>query len=100
MKKRSSIFDWKAVLGIAVGFFGVWLLINGQSANGANFGAGSMQFFGAIAVMLAAMLWATGSIYGLRAPVPKSSLQTAGMQMLSGGSVLIFGSLVAGEAPI
>ena len=47
--------------------------------------------------MLAALSWATGSIYGLRAPVPKSSLQTAGMQMFSGGLVLLFVSLVLGE---
>jgi drug/metabolite transporter (DMT)-like permease len=56
-----------------------------------------MQFFGSLAVILAAMSWATGSIYGLRAPVPKSSLLTAGMQMLSGGLVMLAVSLVTGE---
>jgi drug/metabolite transporter (DMT)-like permease len=86
----------KTILGIAVGFFGVWLLINGQPTAGAG-EAGSMQFFAAIAIILAAMGWATGSIYGLRAPVPKSSLLTAGMQMFSGGLVLYLVSLVTGE---
>jgi drug/metabolite transporter (DMT)-like permease len=86
----------KTVLGIALGFFGVWLLISGQPAADAA-AAGSMQFFGALAVILAAMSWATGSIYGLRAPIPKSSLQTAGMQMFSGGSVLLVVSLFRGE---
>jgi drug/metabolite transporter (DMT)-like permease len=86
----------KTILGIAVGFFGVWLLINGQPGNNAV-NIGSMQFFGAIAVMLAALSWATGSIYGLRAPAPKSSILTAGMQMLSGGLVLLAVSLIMGE---
>lgn len=85
----------KTILGIAVGFFGVWLLINGQTTNTTSIG--SMQFFGAIAVMLAALSWATGSIYGLRAPVPKSAVLSAGMQMFSGGLVLLAVSLILGE---
>jgi drug/metabolite transporter (DMT)-like permease len=86
----------KTILGIGVGFFGVWLLINGQTT-GETSSIGSMQFFGTIAVMAAALSWATGSIYGLRAPVPKSSILTAGMQMLSGGMVLLLVSLLTGE---
>lgn len=86
----------KVVSGLLIGFFGVWLLISGQSAGGAA-DSGLTHFFGTILVMLAALSWATGSIYGLRAPVPKSSLQTAGMQMFAGGSVLLFVSLLAGE---
>lgn len=87
----------KAVLGIATGFFGVWLLINGQATSSASALGDSMQLFGTIAVIAAAFSWALGSIYGLRAPVPKSSLLTAGMQMFSGGLVLLFVSLIAGE---
>lgn len=87
----------KTVMGIAAGFFGVWMLISGQPAGNGTSSVGSMQFFGAIAVILAAMSWATGSIYGLRAPVPKSSLQTAGMQMFAGGLVLLAVSFLTGE---
>lgn len=88
--------NWKVVLGLAVGFFGVWLLISGQDASGAA-GHGSMQLVATMAVIAAALSWATGSIYGLRAPVPKSSFLTAGMQMFSGGLVLLLVSLLAGE---
>jgi drug/metabolite transporter (DMT)-like permease len=56
-----------------------------------------MQLFGTLAVMAAALSWATGSIYGLRAPAPKSALLTAGMQMFSGGIVLLAVSFVLGE---
>jgi drug/metabolite transporter (DMT)-like permease len=86
----------KTILGIAIGFFGVWLLINGETTGGTQ-SFGSMQFFGTIAVMAAALSWAVGSIYGLRAPVPKSSVLTAGMQMFSGGLVLYAVSLLSGE---
>ena len=92
---KGSRPNLKTILGIAIGFFGVWLLINGQTT--ATESAGSMQLFGTIAVMLAALSWATGSIYGLRSPVPKSSILTAGMQMFSGGLVLLFVSLILGE---
>lgn len=93
---RRSRPNLKVALGLAVGFFGVWLLINGQSASVAAT-AGSMQLLGTIAVIAAAFSWAMGSIYGLRAPVPKSSILTAGMQMISGGGVLLVVSLFAGE---
>ena len=86
----------KVVGGLFMGFFGVYLLISGQQANGAETES-SMQFFSAIAIILAAMCWATGSIYGLRSPVPKSSILTAGMQMFAGGLVLLFVSLISGE---
>lgn len=92
---KGSRPNLKTMLGIAIGFFGVWLLINGQTT--AAEGSSSMQLFGTIAVMLAALSWATGSIYGLRSPVPKSSILTAGMQMFSGGLVLLFVSLILGE---
>jgi drug/metabolite transporter (DMT)-like permease len=88
--------NWKVACGLAVGFFGVWLLISGQEQSVAA-QSGSMQFFGTIAVIAAALSWATGSLYGLRAPVPKSSFLTAGMQMFSGGLVLLCVSLLAGE---
>ncbi|HEX9962252.1 MAG TPA: EamA family transporter [Pyrinomonadaceae bacterium] len=87
----------KAALGLVVGFLGVWLLISGQDASGAVSAGGSMQLISTIAIIAAAFSWAAGSIYGLRAPVPKSALLTAGMQMISGGAVLLLVSLLAGE---
>lgn len=86
----------KTVAGLFLGFVGVWFLIGGQPAHDTEAGS-SMQFFSAIAIIVAAMAWATGSIYGLRAPVPKSAIQTSGMQMFSGGIVLFVVSLLSGE---
>ena len=89
--------NWKVALGLAIGFFGVWLLIGGQTAEAVAETSASLHLFGTILVIIAAMSWATGSIYGLRAPVPKSSILTAGMQMSAGGSVLLAASFIKGE---
>jgi drug/metabolite transporter (DMT)-like permease len=94
---KGSRPNLRVVSGLVLGFFGVWLLIRGQGITAASEHESTMQLFGMLAVMAAALSWATGSIYGLRAPVPKSSLQTAGMQMFSGGIVLLIVSLLLGE---
>jgi drug/metabolite transporter (DMT)-like permease len=86
--------NWKVALGLLVGFVGVYLLIGGQ---GNTVKSGTEQILGAFLVIAAAFSWATGSIYGLRATTPKSSLLTSGMQMLSGGIVLTLVGTLKGE---
>jgi drug/metabolite transporter (DMT)-like permease len=92
---RSSRPNLKVVLGLLAGFLGVWLLINGHGPSGA--GAGSMQLWATLALVGATFFWAAGSIFGLRAAAPKSAIQTAGMQMLAGGAVLLVVSALFGE---
>lgn len=87
--------NWKVALGLVVGFAGVYLLVGGQNSSNAN--GGNHQILGAFLVMTAALSWASGSIYGLRATTPKSSVLTSGMQMLSGGFVLTLVGTFAGE---
>ena len=50
-----------------------------------------------LAVIFAAMSWASGSIYGLKSPMPRSSALTAGMQMMSGSAALLVVGFVRGE---
>ena len=87
--------NWKVAAGLLVGFVGVYLLITGKSG-GADAG-GYSQWFGYAAVIIGALSWATGSIYGLKATTPKSSLLTAGMQMLAGSVSLFVVGLIRGE---
>lgn len=88
--------NWKVFAGLTVGFVGVWFLISGRSA--AGFAAdGPGQIIGLVAVMGGALSWAAGSIYGLRASTPRSSLLTAGMQMLSGSLALFVVGIIRGE---
>jgi drug/metabolite transporter (DMT)-like permease len=87
----------RVVTGLVIGFIGVSMLITGQNIDGGFLNGGFYQWLGTFAVIGAALSWAAGSIYGLKAPVPKSSLLTAGMQMISGGAVLLLVSLLKGE---
>ena len=82
----------RALLGIVIGFCGAVLLI-GWSANG----AAPNSFAGAVVVVLGSIFWAGGSIYGKTAKLPSSPLLITGMEMLSGGGVLLAISLAVGE---
>lgn len=85
--------NWRVALGLLIGFAGVYLLIGG-SGNAVNSGN---QLLGAILVVAAAVCWATGSIYGVRAPASKSPILASGMQMISGGSMLLLAGTLRGE---
>lgn len=84
----------KVILGLLVGFVGVSLLISGR---GLALGDGNGQFLGIALIVFSTIAWASGSLYGLRAPSPKSSLLAAGMQMVSGGILLILLGIITGE---
>ncbi|MGI4736447.1 MAG: EamA family transporter [Janthinobacterium lividum] len=84
---------WKVVLGLVLGFVGVYLLVGEQLTTGAS----HAQLAGVGLVLLAAFSWAAGSIYGLRAPVPKSPVLASGMQMLAGGALLLLLGTATGE---
>jgi drug/metabolite transporter (DMT)-like permease len=48
------------------------------------------SFYGAVAVVVASLLWAIGSIYGKILHLPASPLLTTGIEMLAGGVTQIF----------
>jgi drug/metabolite transporter (DMT)-like permease len=85
----------RVVLGLLLGFGGVYLLVGEQLTAGA--GASRAQLGGVGLVLLAAFSWAAGSIFGLRSPVPKSAVLASGMQMLAGGSLLLLLGTATGE---
>jgi drug/metabolite transporter (DMT)-like permease len=82
----------KALSGITIGFFGAALLI-GWTASETT----PESFYGALAVMIASLLWAIGSIYGKILHLPVSPLLTTGIEMLVGGFVQIFVAWGFGE---
>ena len=86
----------RVVFGLILGFIGVALLVIGQGM-GSTDSSAYYQVLAIAAVIAATVCWATGSIYGLRALVPKSAVMSAGMQMLSGGAVLMAASVPKGE---
>lgn len=93
---RVSKPNLKVVSGLLAGFFGVWLLINGHGPSGDGGHSGSM-LWATLALVGGTFFWAAGSLFGLRAAAPKSAIQTAGMQMVAGGAVLLAVSALFGE---
>jgi drug/metabolite transporter (DMT)-like permease len=79
-------------LGILIGFGGV-LLLMGEPGGGAS----SPHYLAAfIVLLLASIAWAAGSLYSRSASLPAPLLAT-GMQMLTGGILLLLAGAVTGE---
>ena len=85
---------WQAILGLVIGFAGVFVLIGPAEIIG---GEGSADTFGVILLLLAALFWSMGSIYAKGADLPRSTLLSTGMQMLMGALALFIFSLIKGE---
>ncbi len=80
----------RVVAGLLLGFTGLVLLVRPSHAGG-------LDPLGVVAVMIASLCWAFGSLYGQRAKLPDSPQLTTSMQMLCGGSLLLLAGLGTGE---
>jgi drug/metabolite transporter (DMT)-like permease len=78
-----------AIVGLAVGFGGVAVLV------GPSGGVGDR--FAAITLLFTSLAWAAGSIYARRASLPSRPLVGAAMQMIAAGVILIPVGAVRGE---
>lgn len=85
---------WQTLVGVLVGFAGVFLLIGPSQFNG---GAASLHPLGVTALLLAAFFWAVGSLYSRGACLPASPLLGTGMEMLVGGAGLLTLGTLVGE---
>jgi drug/metabolite transporter (DMT)-like permease len=79
----------QAIVGIAVGFGGVALLI-GPSGGG-------IDAVGALLLVGASLSWAVGSLLARTARLPQRPLVGVAMQMLAGGAVLALEGVLFGE---
>jgi drug/metabolite transporter (DMT)-like permease len=83
-----------AIVGIAVGFVGVAILV-GPSAFG---GAGALDPLGLAAVLLSPISWTLGSLFAShRATLPRKPLLATSAQMLAGAAVLAIMAGLRGE---
>jgi drug/metabolite transporter (DMT)-like permease len=80
----------QVTLGLVAGFGGAALLV-GASARG------HVDLTGMLFVVGASMAWATGSLYGRTAPLPRRPLVGVAMEMLCGGVFLAVGAIATGE---
>src|SRR5690349_10009174 len=78
----------RAALGIATGLVGVGLLAGA---------GGTVDPLGAVALLVAALAWAGGSAYARVAPLPRSPVLAAAMQMLCAGVMLGVAGAGSGE---
>ncbi|MHB8470345.1 MAG: EamA family transporter [Gaiellaceae bacterium] len=77
-----------AVAGIATGLLGVGLLVGT---------GGRVDVIGTGVLLVAAFAWAAGSAYARVAPLPRSPLLAAAMQMLCAGVLLAGAGIAMGE---
>lgn len=85
--------SWRAIIGLIVGFGGIYLLIGPSELTG------EFQFdvLGTLVLLTAALLWSIGSIYSRSAELPKSALMTTGAEMLAGSIPIFIVSILFGE---
>lgn len=87
--KRPSI---GVATGIVIGLVGMGVLVGPDSLRG----AGPVNPWGALALTLASLSWAAGSLFAKHADLPTQIL-TTGMEMLTGGVALLALVAVTGE---
>lgn len=83
----------RTVLGLALGFGGLALLLGPA----AIMGAGRIDVTGALVVVGGSLSWAIGSLYSRNAPRPPGAVLAIGMQMLAGGAFLLVLAVAVGE---
>jgi drug/metabolite transporter (DMT)-like permease len=86
--------NWRVTAGVLAGFAGITVLIRPAESTA---GVESIDLAGVVAVLLGALLWSIGSLYGRDAPLPRSPLLATGMQMLAGGAGLLVLGTLSGE---
>lgn len=82
------------ITGLLLGFCGVVLLVKNSLA---NLGDNPQAWFGYLAVTLASVAWAWGSLYSRSAKLPQSPFLSVALQNITGGACYMLISLLAGE---
>ena len=83
----------RVVAGLVLGFSGVAFLVGPSKVAG----SGRVDLAGAAVLLLAALSWATGSVFSRRLPLPRAPLLGTAMQCLAGGALLIVVGLLTGQ---
>ncbi|HYZ10883.1 MAG TPA: EamA family transporter [Actinomycetota bacterium] len=81
---------WMETAGLVLGFGGIVLLAD-------PFGGGGADLIGVGTLLVAALAWASGSLFARRAQLPSRPLVGTAMEMLMGGVVLMVVATITGE---
>jgi drug/metabolite transporter (DMT)-like permease len=77
------------VVALVLGAIGVAVLMGGPG--------GELDLGAALLVLIAAVLWAAGTVYARSAPLPRDLLLTTALEMLAGGALLLVLAGARGE---
>ncbi|HEY0763668.1 MAG TPA: EamA family transporter [Pyrinomonadaceae bacterium] len=86
----------KVLLGVLIGLAGVTMLVSDGLSRGSI--DSWLSMVGAGVVILAGFGWAAGSVFSNRQPISSSTSMASGMQMFSGGVLLLLLAVVTGDA--
>ena len=85
----------RTLFGLSLGFAGLVILVGPT-----NLGGGDGLHLGSVLVLLGGSIsWAAGSILARSLELPRSATLSTGMQMLTGGVMLVAAGAIAGELP-
>jgi drug/metabolite transporter (DMT)-like permease len=84
----------RGIAGVVLGFAGIVLLVGPANLLGFSH---DIDLIGILALCLATFLWAAGSLYSRKAPLPDSPLLGTAMEMLAGGAGLFLLATLTGE---
>jgi len=94
LRPGGTIASWQAILGLAIGFTGVLVLVGPAEFTGKTH---QFNMMGVLVCLIAAFIWSFGSIYSRSSDLPKSALMTTGMEMLAGSIGLFIVATLTGE---
>jgi drug/metabolite transporter (DMT)-like permease len=83
----------RVLVGLVLGFAGMALLVGPKHLGGSE----RISPYGALALVLASLAWAVGSIYSNHHPIPNSAMLGVAMQMMAGGAALLIVAGISGE---
>ena len=83
----------KSMIGVLLGMIGIYMLVSQKELV-----SGKNQWLGVLAYLGALLSWGWGSLFVSTATLPKNQFINGAYQMLFGGVMMIFISLVKGES--
>lgn len=82
----------RTVLGMVIGIIGITVLVLPKGLDFEN-----ANLAGTFVILICATSWSTGAVYSRVAKLPRSPFITSGIQLLSGGLMLVILSIMMGE---